>query len=119
MATLCLKKPSPRFEKQKQQPPERVTTSAARRYLCAEYPDLFSRSSPRPLAIGIHKQLRLLLPDWLPMNAVRRFLSVWTIRRAYLEALARGGPRHGVNGIAGSVTAEQVESAVSKLTTTD
>ena len=81
--------------------------------LCAAFPACFSRSAPQPLKIGLGEELLALagahpaLAD-LSRTPLRRALKVYTGSPAYRKALARGGPRYGLDGQpTGEVTPEQ------------
>ncbi len=85
--------------------------------LCAAFPACFSRTAPKPLKIGLGEELLALagvhpaLTD-LSRTQLRRALKVYTGRPAYRKALARGGPRYGLDGQpAGEVTPEQQAEA--------
>lgn len=102
MTTLKLKTPSRRMK----------PAMTAEKFLRQKYPDLFAKCVP--LALHIHKQLRPL-PDGVSMKALRRFLQDWCGQRAYLKAVAKGGPRYGVSGPDGKVTPKQIQFARWKL----
>ena len=81
--------------------------------LCEAFPAGFSRSAPKPLKIGLGEELLALagvhpaLTD-LSRTQIRRVLRVYTGSPAYRKALARGGPRYGLDGQpTGEVTPEQ------------
>jgi hypothetical protein len=81
--------------------------------LCQAFPACFSRLTPKPLKIGLGEELLALagahpaLAD-LTRTQIRRALKVYTDSPAYRKALARGGPRYGLDGQpAGAVTPEQ------------
>jgi len=71
--------------------------------LCAAFPACFSRSAPKPLKIGLGEELLALagvhpaLAD-LSRTQLRRALRVYTGSPVYRKALARGGPRYGLDG---------------------
>ena len=71
--------------------------------LCQAFPACFSRTDPRPLKIGLGEELMALagvhpaLAD-LTRTRIRRALKVYTGMPAYRRALARGGPRYGLDG---------------------
>jgi sRNA-binding protein len=77
------------------------------------FPACFSRSAPKPLKIGLGEEVIALagvhpaLAD-LSRTQLRRALKVYTGAAAYRRALAKGGPRYGLDGQpAGAVTPEQ------------
>ena len=81
--------------------------------LCQAFPACFNRTDPRPLKIGLGDELLALagvhpaLAD-LTRTRIRRALTVYTGMPAYRQALARGGPRYGLDGQpTGEVTPEQ------------
>ena len=81
--------------------------------LCEAFPACFDRKAPKPLKIGLGEELLALagahpaLAD-LSRTQLRRALKVYTGAPAYRKALARGGPRYGLDGQpAGAVTPEQ------------
>ena len=81
--------------------------------LLEAFPACFSRSVPKPLKIGLGEELMALagvhpaLAD-LTRTQIRRALKVYTGAAAYRRALAKGGPRYGLDGQpAGEVTPEQ------------
>jgi len=85
--------------------------------LCAAFPACFSRTAPKPLQIGLGEELLALagvhpvLAD-LSRTQLRRALKVYTGSPAYRKALAKGGPRYGLDGQpAGEVTPEQQADA--------
>jgi len=85
--------------------------------LCAAFPACFSRSAPKPLKIGLGEELLALagvhpaLAD-LSRTQLRRALRVYTGSPVYRKALARGGPRYGLDGQpTGEVTPEQQADA--------
>jgi sRNA-binding protein len=85
--------------------------------LCAAFPACFSRTAPKPLKIGLGEELLALagvhpvLAD-LSRTQLRRALKVYTGSPAYRKALAKGGPRYGLDGQpAGEVMPEQQADA--------
>ena len=81
--------------------------------LCATFPDLFHRRTPKPLKIGLGEEVMALAgvhPAFadLTRTRIRQALKVYTGASAYRRALAKGGPRYGLDGQpAGEVTPEQ------------
>jgi len=71
-------------------------------------PETWDPERPRPLAVGIHTHIfPVVEPLGISRSAVRRFLTRWTSRPAYLAALSQpGAVRHDVDG-AESVAVEQ------------
>jgi sRNA-binding protein len=81
--------------------------------LMETFPACFSRSAPKPLKIGLGEEVIALagvhpaLAD-LSRTQIRRALKVYTGAAAYRRALAKGGPRYGLDGQpAGEVSPEQ------------
>jgi sRNA-binding protein len=81
--------------------------------LIETFPACFSRSAPKPLKIGLGEEVMALagvhpaLAD-LSRTPIRRALKVYTGAAAYRKALAKGGPRYGLDGqVTGEVTPEQ------------
>ena len=70
--------------------------------LIETFPACFSRSAPKPLKIGLGEELLALagvhpaLAD-LTRTRIRRALKVYTGASAYRKALAKGGPRYGLD----------------------
>ena len=81
--------------------------------LIEAFPAGFSRTAPQPLKIGLGEELLALAGvhpalTGLTRTQIRRALKVYTGSPAYRKALARGGPRYGLDGQpAGEVTPEQ------------
>jgi len=71
-------------------------------------PETWDAERPVPLAVGIHAQIfPVAEPLGISRSAVRRFLTRWTSRPAYLDALSQpGAVRHDVDG-SESVAVEQ------------
>jgi ProP effector len=71
--------------------------------LMETFPACFSRSAPKPLKIGLGEEVIALagvhpaLAD-LSRTQLRRALKVYTGAWAYRKALAKGGPRYGLDG---------------------
>jgi sRNA-binding protein len=81
--------------------------------LIETFPACFSRSAPQPLKIGLGEELLALagvhpaLAE-LSRTQLRWALKVYTGAAAYRKALAKGGPRYGLDGQpAGEVSPEQ------------
>jgi sRNA-binding protein len=93
------------------------TFDARRREAHARFPALFPMDGePRPpLATGgLHLALAAAL-GWSP-KAAWGFVSNWTMRRGYLEAVAAGGARLGLDGRpAGAVSAAERDHARAAL----
>ncbi len=102
MTTLRLNKPSNR-----QPLPTPTPEKVAKRWLMNDWPELFSTDSPKPLAIGIRMELVKIRPAEVSHKGLRRALARWCSRLDYLSAVARGGPRFGLNGEHGEITPDQ------------
>lgn len=77
-------------------------------------PDLWHPSNPRPLAVGIHKQIYPVAERInMSRKAVRNFLAWWTRSHAYREALmAPRAKRHNLDGTsAGPVSGLHADQA--------
>src|SRR5690606_7473782 len=87
--------------------------------LMAAYPAVFDQTSPRPLAIGIHKELLAASREGrlpAPTGAIRLAIDRWTGARQYLAGLVEGAARVDLQGeSAGEVTAEQALTAKQTL----
>jgi sRNA-binding protein len=77
---------------------------------------VINKKNPRPLAIGIHKHLRPLLPD-LSGRQFNIALHHYTRSADYLRELIRpGAARYNADGsISAPVDADAVEAAMKKL----
>jgi len=116
--------------KVKQEPPKPLTKEekAARHVakletavnmLVALCPQLFNVESPKPLKVGIGKDVRRLIRDKgldIPNNQISTGLMAYTQAEAYQRALSEGGLRFGLDGQpCGEVTDEQKVRAKRKL----
>ena len=62
---------------------------------------------PKPLAVGIHKQIEALVAGDFTAADVRKALRVWCRWKPYRAALIAGAPRYALDGtVAGEVSAE-------------
>jgi ProP effector len=69
----------------------------------------------QPLAIGIHKAIKLRLPD-IGEGKLRMALKGYTASTKYLKAIANGKQRFDLDGNpAGDVTAEQRQQALETI----
>ncbi|MCP5158913.1 MAG: ProQ/FinO family protein [Gammaproteobacteria bacterium] len=81
--------------------------------LCATFPAVFNRQTPKPLKVGIGQEVLVLAgvhPAFtdLARKDLRRALAAYTRAFRYRKALAAGGPRYDLDGQpAGEVTPEQ------------
>lgn len=117
---LRLKTPSRRQEKPRDSAMDQA--EAAKRQKAAELledlrridPDLWHPSNPRPLAVGIHKQIyRVAERIGMSRKAVRNFLAWWSSSHAYRQALmAPRAQRYNLDGSsAGPVSALHADQA--------
>lgn len=83
--------------------------------LIAAYPAVFDRANPRPLAIGIHKELLAAAREErlaAPTSAIRMAIDRWTGSREYLAGLVESAARVNLQGEPdGEVTAAQADTA--------
>jgi ProP effector len=69
----------------------------------------------QPMAIGIHKAIKLRLPD-ISEGSLRMALKGYTASTKYLKAIANGKQRFDLDGNpAGEVTAEQRQQALETI----
>lgn len=68
------------------------------------FPEIFDPRDPKPLAVGVHRQLKDALSD-ISMTQIRAFLRQWTRRPAYLKAIVEGEQRLDLN----AQTTEQID----------
>lgn len=98
--------PEPAVAPAPQTPPPRLD-------LPALYPACFDWTAPRPLKLGIHRDL---IAAGHPSRVVRAALGVYCSRRAYLKTLRAGVPRLDLQGQpAGAVTADEAAEARARL----
>lgn len=92
----------------------RVGDTAVARELAELWPNLFGAGVFVPLRIGIDKTLAIEAQrqgSALTRTKIRLFLG-WHVRRVrYLEALKKGGRRHGINGAAENARTITTENA--------
>jgi hypothetical protein len=92
--TLKAPLPLPKLNKRARR---RARVRAVHVLLVERFPAVFAK--PVPLAIGIYTELRAAMPiAELTTADLRAFLGCWTGRKAYQDALARGGRRIGLDG---------------------
>lgn len=96
-------------------PPFKVRVEQAQTLLRERYPALFAAADPKPLKIGIHKDLLERHPE-LDLSGLKRALTLYTGRFSYQKLLKAGAVRFDLDGQpAGEVTEEQVEIAHKRL----
>ena len=80
----------------------------------ADFPAAFG-GEPVPLAIGVDHVLKMTWPD-IGRCRVKLFLTNWCRSRAYLQAIAAGGPRYYLDGSTdGEITEDQQAHAREQL----
>lgn len=96
-------------------PPFRVRVEQAQTILRERYPALFAAADPKPLKIGIHKDLLERHPE-LDLSGLKRALTLHTGRFGYQKLLKAGAVRFDLDGQpADEVTEEQAEIARQRL----
>lgn len=81
-------------------------------------PAAFSRSAPRPLKVGIERDLIRLVRGGIEPHELTAALKAYTGSPAYVQALRSGATRVGVDGApAGVVTASEAHAAAEELAT--
>jgi hypothetical protein len=70
---------------------QRIAVRALERRLINEFPALLDAVAPKPLAIGIHRDV--VRATGATGGGVRLVLGAWTSRPTYLAALVAGAPR--------------------------
>ena len=84
--------------------------------LCEQFPQTFSRDSPRPLKVGVHADVLGRLPGAVESRDLKSALRAYTSNRRYLRVLVAGASRVGLDGeTAGIVTAEDELFAKDRL----
>lgn len=64
--------------------------------MCKHCPEVFDKDNPKPLCIGVNKQVEQA--TGLPRNIVKACLSVWVNRVEYLDAVIYGDYRYNSKG---------------------
>ena len=96
-------------------PPFRVRVEQAQTLLRERYPALFATADPKPLKIGIHKDLLERHPE-LDLSGLKRALTLHAGRFSYQKLLKAGAVRFDLDGQpADEVTEEQAEIARQRL----
>jgi len=85
--------------------------------MTAAYPRAFPRCGYRPpLKVGIFRDIVEDGTSGLPAGKVRLFLSIWTRSTSYLNGVARGRHRVGLDGTpCGKVSNENAMEAAVRL----
>ena len=84
-------------------------------WLESTYPNAFSFNNPKPLKIGVRKEL-LLAPSPYSKRQVNKCLGVYCSTKAYLEAITIGDWRYDLNGAqVEPITQEQKDHAAKQL----
>jgi ProP effector len=74
-------------------------------------PDVFDIERPKPLAIGIDREL---IAFGMEQEAIGDALRWWTKRPGYFRALAAGGPRYALDGSEAGVVSDEDSSSAGK-----
>lgn len=83
-------------------------------FFFSNFPEVFDHSNPKPLAIGIRKDLYNACN--LPNVHIKRFMYYWTNTEKYLWSLIKSSSRYDLNlNKKGVITDEQKELALEKL----
>jgi sRNA-binding protein len=85
--------------------------------LLIQYPQTFSFAAPKPLKIGITRDLARRARKLIPASYIlSHVLMKYTRRRAYKRALVAGAPRYDLNGnVVGKVTSKHAAHAAEDL----
>ena len=69
------------------------------KHLRKTYPEVFDPKRPKPLSMGVHRELAATRPENVSMKTMRLFLHRHTHSVAYLRELAtQGAYRYGLEG---------------------
>lgn len=92
----------------------RQANLAAMDLLREQYPEVFSKESPRPLKIGIQEDL--VADEKVSKNKIKRALATYVRSYQYLKSFVEGADRVDLQGKpAGKVTADEAAYAAGKL----
>lgn len=95
-------------------PEVEILNSEALRVVRSVWPDAFHVSSPKPLKIGIHKDMEAT--NLIPSHLIRIALKFFTTLERYLEMIKPGAIRVGLDGKpAGKVKLREAVDAEVKL----
>jgi len=93
----------------------RARAAALGQWLRQTFPAVFDTVPVRPLAIGLHLEIRKQFPELAP-SPLFSALAAHCHRRSYRQAVAAGGQRIDLNGAqAGAVTDSEREDARQSL----
>src|SRR5215831_11557139 len=88
---------------------------AALETLVERFPLAFT-NPPRPLKIGVTKDLIAAVAGAISAQTVRDAIAIWCRRPAYLQVQVEGAARIDLNGnVTGAVTADQAAGAKHRL----
>lgn len=77
--------------------------------LTKSYPDIFDKAHPKPLAIGIHKQIRAKHPN-ISRKLTEITMRRWTSTKKYRAVLIPGADRYNLDGsVSDQVTQSQIK----------
>ena len=86
-----------------------------RKILHEKFPIIFDYNEPLPLSVGIHKEIKLVFPEF-SQAVIRQFLKRWVNDVRYLSAIITVPTRHKLNGEISSVISEnEKEYSAKKL----
>jgi len=84
-------------------------------WLESTYPNVFNFNNPKPLKMGVRKEL-LLAPSPYSKRQVNKCLGVYCSTKAYLESIIQGDWRYDLNGAqVETITQEQKDHAAKQL----
>ncbi len=102
------------LKKLENRPENEIMNSEALRIVRAFWPDAFHVSSPRPLKVGIHKDMES--SELVPPHIIRIALRFFTTLERYLETIKPGARRINLEGKpAGKVKLREAVDAEIKL----
>ena len=78
-----------------------------------KFPYLFNH--PKPLAIGIDKELMATLDNEIDKIKTKRGISYWCNSQLYLQRMTKGGPRYNLSGKCGMVDQKHVHRSKMKI----
>lgn len=92
-----------------------MTPADCARKLAELFPALFA-GAPKPLKLRVHADIQARAPGVFTKAALAAFMRRYTGNHAYLQAVARGTQRFGLDGEpAGEIAAEHRQAALDEL----
>ena len=87
------------------------------RYFIKVFPKLFSVKDPKPLALGVHKDIfERVEKEGITKKEISKALGRYITRKAYFQCVIEGGDRYDLDGNkTGKVGEEHIEEARKKL----